>query len=77
MLWTTSRALFFTMTIRSAAFQLERGGQWVKGKSADTFAPLGPFLATPDEIVDFAQLRMWLMVNGEIRQKMFYIEHDL
>jgi 2-keto-4-pentenoate hydratase/2-oxohepta-3-ene-1,7-dioic acid hydratase in catechol pathway len=51
------------------SFQLERGGQWVKGKSADTFAPLGPFLATPDEIVDFAQLRMWLMVNGEIRQK--------
>lgn len=51
------------------SFQLERGGQWVKGKSADTFAPLGPFLATPDEIVDFAQLRMWLMVNGKIRQK--------
>ena len=41
----------------------------MKGKSADTFAPLGPFLATPDEIVDFAQLRMWLMVNGEMRQK--------
>jgi len=51
------------------SFQLERGGQWVKGKSADTFAPLGPFLATPDEIADFAKLRMWLMVNGEIRQK--------
>jgi 2-keto-4-pentenoate hydratase/2-oxohepta-3-ene-1,7-dioic acid hydratase in catechol pathway len=50
------------------AFQLERGGQWVKGKSADTFAPLGPFLATPDEIPDVSQLRMWLMVNGEIRQ---------
>jgi 2,4-didehydro-3-deoxy-L-rhamnonate hydrolase len=49
-------------------FQLERGGQWVKGKSADTFAPLGPFLATPDEVPDAGQLRMWLKVNGEARQ---------
>jgi 2,4-didehydro-3-deoxy-L-rhamnonate hydrolase len=51
------------------AFQLERGGQWVKGKSADTFAPLGPFLATPDEIPDPASLGMWLKVNGQYRQK--------
>lgn len=51
------------------AFQLERGGQWVKGKSADTFAPLGPWLATPDEIADPRQLGMWLSVNGESRQK--------
>jgi len=50
------------------AFQLERGGQWVKGKSADTFAPLGPFLATPDEIAEPKQLRMWLAVNGQRRQ---------
>lgn len=50
-------------------FQLERGGQWVKGKSADTFAPLGPFLATPDELPDVAKLDMWLKVNGQIRQK--------
>ncbi len=50
------------------AFQLECGGQWVKGKSADTFAPLGPFLATPDEILDPGNLKMWLRVNGEIRQ---------
>jgi 2,4-didehydro-3-deoxy-L-rhamnonate hydrolase len=50
------------------AFQLERGGQWVKGKSADTFAPLGPFLATPDEISDPCNLKMWLKVNGELRQ---------
>jgi 2,4-didehydro-3-deoxy-L-rhamnonate hydrolase len=48
--------------------QLERGGQWVKGKSADTFAPLGPFLATRDEIPDPGQLRMWLSVNGTLRQ---------
>jgi len=51
------------------SFQLERGGQWVKGKSADTFAPLGPFLATPDEIADPGQLEMWLTVNGEPRQR--------
>jgi 2,4-diketo-3-deoxy-L-fuconate hydrolase len=50
------------------AFQLERGGQWVKGKSADTFAPLGPFLATRDELSNFAQLNMWLKVNGDFRQ---------
>jgi len=50
------------------SFQLERGGQWVKGKSADTFAPLGPFLATPDEISNPNSLRMWLKVNGESRQ---------
>jgi 2,4-didehydro-3-deoxy-L-rhamnonate hydrolase len=50
------------------AFQLERGGQWVKGKSADTFAPLGPFVATPDEIADVGNLKMWLKVNGETRQ---------
>jgi 2-keto-4-pentenoate hydratase/2-oxohepta-3-ene-1,7-dioic acid hydratase in catechol pathway len=50
-------------------FQFDRGGQWVKGKSADTFAPLGPFLASPDEISDHTNLRMWLKVNGELRQK--------
>jgi 2,4-didehydro-3-deoxy-L-rhamnonate hydrolase len=50
------------------AFQLERGGQWVKGKSADTFAPLGPFLATRDELPDTRGLDMWLEVNGETRQ---------
>jgi len=49
-------------------FQKDRGGQWVKGKSADTFAPLGPFLATLDEIPDFGARRMWLKVNGELRQ---------
>jgi len=49
-------------------FQLERGGQWVKGKSADTFAPLGPWLVTPDDIVDPRNLTMWLTVNGERRQ---------
>ncbi len=47
------------------AFQLERGGQWAKGKGCDTFAPLGPFLATPDEIADVNNLTMWLSVNGK------------
>lgn len=47
------------------AFQLERGGQWVKGKSADTFAPLGPFLATKDEINEVHQLNLWTKVNGQ------------
>ena len=49
-------------------FQLERCGQWVKGKSADTFAPLGPFLATPDELPNVGNLPMWLKVNGTMRQ---------
>ena len=49
-------------------WQIERGGQWVKGKSADTFAPLGPFLATTDEIADPNALPMWLKVNGNILQ---------
>ena len=50
------------------AWQLERGGQWVKGKSCDTFAPLGPFLATCDEIADPQNLAMWLKVNGRTVQ---------
>jgi 2-keto-4-pentenoate hydratase/2-oxohepta-3-ene-1,7-dioic acid hydratase in catechol pathway len=49
--------------------QLERGGQWSKGKSHDTYAPLGPFLATPDEVGNVHDLAMWLTVNGETRQK--------
>jgi len=49
-------------------FQLERNGQWVKGKSCDTFAPLGPFLATQDEIADINNLRLWLTVNGKKMQ---------
>jgi 2-keto-4-pentenoate hydratase/2-oxohepta-3-ene-1,7-dioic acid hydratase in catechol pathway len=49
-------------------FQLERGGQWVKGKSCDTFAPIGPFVATPDEMGDVHDLKLWLTVNGERKQ---------
>ncbi len=50
-------------------FQIERCGQWLKGKSSDTFAPLGPFLATADEIGDVHELNLWLKVNGEVRQQ--------
>lgn len=49
-------------------FQLEKGGQWVKGKSCDTFAPLGPYLVTKDEISDPNNLRLWLKVNGNLLQ---------
>lgn len=50
-------------------FQLERNGQWVKGKSCDTFAPIGPYLVTPDEVKDVHNLRMWLKVNGKTMQE--------
>lgn len=50
------------------AFQIEREGQWVKGKSCDTFAPIGPFIATKDEIKDPNNLHLWLKLNGETVQ---------
>jgi 2-keto-4-pentenoate hydratase/2-oxohepta-3-ene-1,7-dioic acid hydratase in catechol pathway len=50
------------------SFQLERGGQWFKGKSADGFAPLGPYLVTPDEIPNVQNLKMALSVNGKVMQ---------
>jgi 2-keto-4-pentenoate hydratase/2-oxohepta-3-ene-1,7-dioic acid hydratase in catechol pathway len=50
-------------------FQLERGGNWSKGKGCDTFAPLGPFLATKDEVSDVNNLQMWLNINGKPFQK--------
>jgi 2,4-diketo-3-deoxy-L-fuconate hydrolase len=51
------------------AFQLERGGEWTKGKSCETFNPLGPWLVTPDEVADPQALDMWLTVNGEEMQR--------
>jgi 2,4-diketo-3-deoxy-L-fuconate hydrolase len=54
--------------ISERSFQMDRGGQWSKGKSAETFNPCGPWLATPDEIEDVNRLDMWLDVNGERRQ---------
>ncbi|MCH7407887.1 fumarylacetoacetate hydrolase family protein [Belliella sp. DSM 111904] len=49
-------------------FQLNHGGQWVKGKSADNFAPLGPYLVTPDEAKNPENLRLWLKLNGKMMQ---------
>jgi 2-keto-4-pentenoate hydratase/2-oxohepta-3-ene-1,7-dioic acid hydratase in catechol pathway len=54
--------------VSERAFQLERGGQWTKGKSCDTFNPLGPFLLTPDEVADVHNLPMSLHVNGKQMQ---------
>jgi 2,4-didehydro-3-deoxy-L-rhamnonate hydrolase len=54
--------------VSERAFQMERGGQWAKGKSAETFNPAGPWLVTPDEIGDVLALDMWLDVNGVRRQ---------
>lgn len=54
--------------VSERAFQLERSGQWVKGKSCDTFAPVGPFIATKDEIKDPNNLNLWLKVNGKMMQ---------
>lgn len=50
-------------------WQIERGGQWTKGKSYDSFAPLGPFLLTPDELPEVSQIQIWLNVNGKQRQR--------
>jgi 2-keto-4-pentenoate hydratase/2-oxohepta-3-ene-1,7-dioic acid hydratase in catechol pathway len=54
--------------VSERAFQLERNGTWDKGKGCDTFAPLGPYLVTPDEIADLNSLRLWLKVNDQIMQ---------
>ena len=51
------------------AYQLEGTGQWVKGKSCDTFAPLGPYLATTDEVVNVHNLDLWLKVNDQFKQQ--------
>jgi 2-keto-4-pentenoate hydratase/2-oxohepta-3-ene-1,7-dioic acid hydratase in catechol pathway len=67
--------------VSERAFQLERSGQWVKGKSCDTFAPIGPFIATPDEIGNPNDLNLWLKLNGEEMQNsstsdfIFNIQH--
>jgi 2-keto-4-pentenoate hydratase/2-oxohepta-3-ene-1,7-dioic acid hydratase in catechol pathway len=51
--------------VSERAFQLEGTGQWVKGKSADTFGPIGPWVVTPDEVPDYHELDMWLEVDGK------------
>lgn len=57
-----------TNDVSERAFQTERSGQWTKGKSCDTFGPMGPWLVTKDEIPDPQNLAMWLKVNGETQQ---------
>ena len=54
--------------VSERAFQIERAGNWTKGKSADNFGPIGPWLVTKDEIADPQNLNMWLRVNGQTRQ---------
>ena len=54
--------------VSERAFQIERSGTWDKGKGCDTFAPLGPYLVTKDEISDLNNLRLWLTVNGKKMQ---------
>jgi 2-keto-4-pentenoate hydratase/2-oxohepta-3-ene-1,7-dioic acid hydratase in catechol pathway len=54
--------------ISEREFQIERGGTWDKGKGCDSFAPLGPWLVTPDEIGDVNNLRLWLKLNGKLMQ---------
>ncbi|MCT7657843.1 fumarylacetoacetate hydrolase family protein [Mycobacterium deserti] len=65
--------------VSERAFQLEREGQWVKGKSCPTFNPCGPVLATPDEVGDWQDLELWLTVNGEKRQSSStrFMVHDV
>ncbi len=54
--------------VSERAFQIERSGQWIKGKSADTFGPIGPWLVTADEVPDPQKLQLWLDVDGQRRQ---------
>jgi 2-keto-4-pentenoate hydratase/2-oxohepta-3-ene-1,7-dioic acid hydratase in catechol pathway len=60
---------FLSNDVSERAFQIERGGQWVKGKSSETFGPLGPWFVTKEEIKDPQNLDIWLDVNGEKRQR--------
>jgi 2-keto-4-pentenoate hydratase/2-oxohepta-3-ene-1,7-dioic acid hydratase in catechol pathway len=55
--------------VSERVFQIERAGQWIKGKSCETFGPLGPWLVTKDELKNPQDLNMWLDVNGEKRQR--------
>ena len=60
---------FLSNDVSERVFQIERAGQWTKGKGCETFGPLGPWMVTKDEIKDPQNLNMELTVNGEIRQK--------
>ena len=60
---------FLANDVSERIFQIERAGQWTKGKGCETFGPIGPWVVTKDEIKDPQNLNMWLKVNGENRQK--------
>jgi len=66
--WKHIAGFVLVNDVSERAFQMERGGQWVKGKSSETFNPCGPWLATPDEFADVQSLEMWLDVNGKRMQ---------
>lgn len=66
--WAHIAGFTLVNDVSERAYQLERGGQWMKGKSCETFNPSGPWLVTPDEIADVHDLGMWLDVNGQRRQ---------
>lgn len=66
--WDHIAGFVLVNDVSEREFQLERGGQWVKGKSCATFNPCGPWLATADELHDVQNLDMWLNVNGERMQ---------
>ncbi len=66
--WITSPATAYPTTSPNAPSRRSAGGQWTKGKSCDTFGPIGPWLVTKDEISDPQNLKMWLSVNGKMMQ---------
>lgn len=66
--WSCIAGYVVSNDVSERAFQIERGGQWMKGKSAETFNPLGPWLVTPDEVDISAGLDLWLDVDGARRQ---------
>lgn len=66
--WTHIAGFTLVNDVSERSFQLDRGGQWVKGKSCETFNPCGPWLVTSDEFTDVQDLDMWLDVNGQRRQ---------
>ena len=66
--WASIAGYVMANDVSERAFQIERGGQWDKGKSCETFCPLGPWVATKDEVPDPQNLSLRLSVNGEVRQ---------
>lgn len=67
--WDCIAGYVLSNDVSERAFQIERGGQWTKGKSCETFNPLGPWLVTRDDLVNPMDLRMWLDVNGAHAQR--------